>query len=180
MSDHWLAIVGVVLGLLAIAIAVPPLLQMVFGRPKLEFKPDEFMDENGKMLLLAIKNKPTANRFLRRLGVEREMGNVLAYFDIQEQGSRRFFLKDISARVTCAATREQGLLARALPLFTSGVMVLHNRAGIAGVIDGRHDDLRPIGAGHYTAIFTIVCGEQVHKFEKNFTVADTEAFTIWV
>jgi hypothetical protein len=180
MSDHWLAIVGVVLGLFAIAMAAPPLLQMMFGRPKLEFKPDEFMDENGKMLLLAIKNKPTANRFLRRLGVEREMGNVLAYFDIQEQGSKRFFLKDISARVTCAATQEHGLLARALPLFTSGVMVLHNRAGTAGIIDGRHDDLRPIGAGHYTAIFTIVCGEQVHKFEKNFTVADSEAFTIWV
>jgi hypothetical protein len=178
MSDHWLAIVGVALGLLAIAMAIPPMLQMMFGRPKLEFKPDEFTDENGKMLLLGIKNRATG--FLRRLGVEREMGNVLAYFDIQEQGSKRFFLKDISARVACAATQEQGLLARALPLFTSGVLVLHNRAGTAGIIDGRKGDLRPIGVGHYTAIFTIVCGEQVHKFEKNFTVADTEAFTIWV
>jgi hypothetical protein len=93
--DTDLAIAGVALGLVAIVMAAPPLLQMLYGRPRLDFSFDEFTgpDDDGKQLLIAMKNKRTESRFLRKIGVERTVGTVLAYFDIQEQGTKRFVKK---------------------------------------------------------------------------------------
>jgi hypothetical protein len=85
-----LGIVGIVIGLVALAVAIPPLFQMLYGRPRLEFLTDEFTGPDGKSLLIAIKNQPTRSRFLRKIGVEREIGNVLAYLDIQQQGTGQY------------------------------------------------------------------------------------------
>jgi hypothetical protein len=164
-----LGIVGIVIGLVALAVAIPPLFQMLYGRPRLEFLTDEFTGPDGKSLLIAIKNQPTRSRFLRKIGVEREIGNVLAYLDIQQQGTGLFVAKDVSGRMHCSPTREDGLLlARALPNFTTGVEVIFTTEANSGVVDARSDQLRPIGEGDYTAHVTIICGEQVHRISKNF------------
>jgi hypothetical protein len=93
--DTYLAIAGIVIGLAATVMAIPPLFQMMFGRPRLEFHADDFTGPDGKLLLIAIKNTKTKSRFLRKIGVEREVGNVHAFIDIQEQGTNRFVRKDI-------------------------------------------------------------------------------------
>lgn len=178
--DTDLAIVGIGIGLAAVAMAVPPLFQMIFGRPQLEFTADEFTGPDGKLLLIAVKNKKTKSRFLRKIGVEREVGNLLAYLDIQEQGTGRFVAKDISAQLSNAATREAGLSVRALPSFTVGVSVVHTHNSDTGIVDARSNELRPISEGDYTAHATIVCGEQVHQLRRNFKVGKTEHLTIWV
>jgi hypothetical protein len=181
------AVVGVALGLVAIAMAAPPLLQMVYGRPRLEFAAEEFTGPDGKQLIIGIKNQRTASRFLRKLGVEREIGNVIAYLDIQEQGTKRFVKKDVFALLHCAPTRESGLLARALPGFSVGVTVVHTRGAQSWVIDARSTDnigaddySVSIGAGDYTMFATVVCAEQVHKITRNFKVGNDQHLTFWV
>jgi hypothetical protein len=180
--DTDLAIVGIVIGLIAVVIAVPPLLQMLYGRPRLEFSFDEFTGPNddGKQLLIAIKNKRTESRLLRKIGVERTVGNVLAYFDIQEQGTNRFIKKDISGLLHCAPTRESGLLGRALPAFTLGISIVHTRGTVTCIIDPKSEPLESIGTGDYTVFATIICGEQVHKIRKNFKVGKAPHLTFWV
>ena len=79
--DTVLAIAGLVIGLIAMVMAIPPLLQMFFGRPKIEFEADEFTGPDGKQIILSIKNRPIASRLLRMLGVTRDVANVLAYFE---------------------------------------------------------------------------------------------------
>jgi hypothetical protein len=178
--DTALAIVGIVIGLAAVAMAIPPLFQMIFGRPQLEFKADEFAGPDGKLLLIGVKNERIKSRFLRKIGVEREVGNLLAYLDIQEQGTGKFVAKDISARLSNTATREEGLSVRALPLCTVGVLVVHAHDSHTGIVDARSDELRPISEGEYTAHATIVCGEKVHQLKKSFKVGKAEHLTIWV
>jgi hypothetical protein len=178
--DTDLAIACILIGILALVMAVPPLLQMFYGRPRLEFTTDEFTGPDGKLLLVAIKNKKTENRLLRNLGVQREIGDVLAYLDIQEQGSGRFIAKDVSAKLSAAATRQEGLLVRAHPLFTIGVIVISQRGSAAGIVDARANELRPISEGDYLAQATIVCGEQIHKIERSFKIGKAEHLTIWV
>jgi hypothetical protein len=53
---------------------VPPLLQMIYGRPQLEFAADEFTGPDSKQLIVGIKNQRTGSQLLRTLGVEREIG----------------------------------------------------------------------------------------------------------
>ena len=114
-------------------------------------------------------------------GRQRETGNILAYLDIQEQGTGKFIGKDISGLVNCGPTRETGLMIRAYPLFTSGVSIVHTRGADSWIIDARADgDLKPIAAGDYTAFVTIVCGERVHKVSRNFKVGSAEHLTIWI
>jgi hypothetical protein len=167
--------------------AAPPLLQMAYGRPRLEFAADEFTGPDGKQLIIAIKNQSTRSRLLRRLGVEREIGNVIAYFDVQEQGTKRFLKKDVFGLLHCAPTRESGLLARALPGFTVGITVVHSRGHESWIIDARSTDnigagnySVSIGAGDYTVLAQIICGEQVHKVTSNFKVSNEQHLTCWV
>jgi hypothetical protein len=127
-----------------------------------------------------VKNSRRKSRFLRKIGVEREIGNVLAYLDIQEQGTNRFIRKDIFGLLHCAPTREQALvLARSFPGFTVGVSVVSHKVG-AEIIDARAESPIPINPGDYTAYVSIFCGEQIHKIRRNFKVGKEQHETFWV
>ena len=178
--DAALAIVGIVLSLAAIVMAAPPLLQMLCGRPRLEFAADEFTGPDGKQLLITIKNKRIDSRFLRKIGVERVIGNVLAYFDIQEQGTNKFIKKDISGFLHSAASRESGVLVSARPAFTLGIPIVHTKDTNTWIVDARSEELETIGAGNYTVIATIICGGQVHVVRKNFKVGTAPHLSFWV
>jgi hypothetical protein len=178
--DTGLAVAGVVLAVVAIVMAAPPLLQMIYGRPRLEFDYQEFTGTDGKQLIIRIKNQVT-NRLLRKLGVERETGDVLAYFNIQEQGTNRFVKKDVSALLQCAPLREAGILARSLPAFSVGLVVVHAKDDTTWIIDAKGEaNFQQIGVGDYTALATIICREQVQHVRRNFKVGAAPHLTFWV
>ena len=185
--DTGLAVAGVVLGLAAIIMAAPPLLQMIYGRPRLEFAADEFTGPDGKQLLIHIKNESTKSRFLRKIGVERQIGDIIAYIDIQEQGTNKFIKKHVFGLIHSAPTRESGLLARARPGLSVGIVVVHSKDAATWIIDGRAKDNiesgnyeTAIGAGDYTAFVTVICGEQVHNIKRDFKVGTAQHLTAWV
>jgi hypothetical protein len=113
---------------------------------------------------------------------------VIAYFDIQEQGTKKFVKKDVFGLLQNAPTRESGLLARARPGFSAGIVVVHTKDATTWIIDGRANDNNieggdytpVIAAGDYTVFVTIVCGEQVHKLTRNFKVGTAQHLTFWV
>ena len=186
MAWDWgiaLGIAGLVIGVPALIMAVPPFFQMLWGRPRLDISFDEHTNEDGKQLIVSIKNRHTENRFLRGIGVEREIGNVLGFFDIQEQRTNKFIKQHLSAYVSCPPTREMGLLVRALPLFHVGLHLVHARDDKCWIIDGRtveNSEFEELPRGDYLARVTVVCGEQVHNRARAFRVGKSQHETFWI
>jgi hypothetical protein len=99
MAMDWgiaLGVAGIAVGVPALAMAIPPFFQMVRGRPNLAITVDEATSEDGKQLIVSIQNKETGGRFLKKIGVEREIGNILGFFDVQEQGTNRYIKRHVS------------------------------------------------------------------------------------
>jgi hypothetical protein len=182
-----LGIIGVALSSIALVLSLMALLlvfQMFWGRPELRLAADEFTGSEGKILLIQVKNLPTG-KWGRRLGVERQTGQVQASFDIQEQGSKKFIVKSVPGLIQCPPIRESGLLMQALPGFTIGVVVLgfgKNASGkeMPGIVDVRAGEITiPINEGHYTVYVHVFCGEQIYNFRKDLKVGSKPHQTFW-
>jgi hypothetical protein len=180
VGDHWLAIAGVILGVLAIVMAIPPLFQMFFGRPKLTFEADDFTGPDGRILVINAKNDPVRNRFLRWLGVERESTELLAFFDIQELGTGKILVRAVSGLMQCVPLRTIGPVARSFVGFSVGLTVIGTRQGHAHIVDPRHQQGGiPIAPGHYLARITIIRGQYSYKIDQRFRIETEDHRTIW-
>src|SRR3984893_17823850 len=84
--DTYLSITGIVLGLVALAMAVPPFIQMFFGAPQIIIRLDhrQLINPNGKSLQVHVTNDIISGKWLRRLRVMRQPTDILAYFSISE------------------------------------------------------------------------------------------------
>jgi hypothetical protein len=150
-----------VIGVIALVVgimAIPTILQMFFGRPRLTFEADDFTGPEGRILIIAIKNQPVKNSFLRLIGVEREAGDIIASFGIQELGTGRIIAGSVTGLLNCVPLRTTGLTARALPNSTVGLVIISTRRGSASIVDARPERIMPIAAGHYVARIAISRG----------------------
>jgi hypothetical protein len=177
--DTDLAIVGIVLGVGAIILAVPPFFQMLFGRPDIAFETADFTGPKGRTLSIKIKNRPVTNRLLRSIGVEREVGDILAYIGIQKQGTNEIIVPAIPGLLQCIPLQTIGLQARSLPGFAVSLTVIHTLNGAATVVDARPDNIIPISAGLYVASITIVRGDRDYKIAQSFTIGKLDHQTVW-
>lgn len=177
-----LEVAGFAVGVIALVVgimAIPTILQMFFGRPHLTFEADDFTGPDGRILVLAIKNPPITNRFLRLVGVEREAGDIIAFFDIQELGTGKLIARTVTGLLQCAALQTMGLQARSLPGFTVGLTVIATRDGNASIVDARPERAIPIGPGHYIAHIALVRGQDTYRIDQHFRVAKIDHETIW-
>lgn len=173
---------SLIIGVIALSfsfLAVPPILQMLFGRPKIVLGTDEFTGPDGKQLLITVRNRAT-EKWLRRFLVERQIGNVLGFFDIQRLGSNEVVSADNSALMSCAPTRETGLLVRAMPAFTAGFPIIHFRENRAWIVNARLDDYVVLGTGPYIVNAQVICGEQVCRIVKQIRIGADAHTTFWV
>lgn len=173
-------IAGFVIGVIALVFGVASFIQVYAGRPSLQFEAEEFTGTEGRILVLAIKNQSVKNPLLKVFRVAREVGNILGYVDVQQQGTGIFVRRNLSGWLNCAATRELGILARAMPGFTVGMTIASTRNGQAAIIDGKDPEtLIPLPEGHYTAYMTVVCGDEVHQLKQNFQVGQQDYQMMW-
>lgn len=179
MSDHWLAIVGVVLGVAAIVMGVPPLFQMFFGRTRLTFEADDFTGTDGRILVIAIRNPPVANRFLRFIGVERETSDVTGFFDIQELGTQKIVVRSVAGQMQTTNLRQIGLQGRSMPGFTVGLLVIATRNGEASIISAHPEEVITIQPGHYIAHIAVVRGQDTYRIDQGFRVSTIDHETGW-
>jgi hypothetical protein len=177
-----LEVAGFIVGVIALLVgimAIPTILQMFFGRPRLTFEADDFTGPDGRILVIAIKNPPITNRFLRLVGVERETGDVIAFFDVRELGTGRIMVRSVTGLLQCAPLQTIGLQARALPGFTVGLTVIGTREGVASIIDARPERSIPIAPGHYSAHIAVMRGQDTYRIDQIFRVATVDHETIW-
>jgi hypothetical protein len=173
---------GFIVGIIALLVsimAIPTILQMFFGRPRLTFEADDFTGPEGRILVLAIKNPPITNRFLRLMGVERESGDVIAFFDIQELGTGKLIARTVTGLLQCAPLQTIGLQARSLPGFTVGLTVISTRESSASIVDARPEKVIAISPGHYIAHIAVVRGQDTYRIDQTFTVGRVDHETIW-
>ena len=88
--DTYLSFVEIILGLLAIAMATPTFIQMIFGAPSITIEciggRYARCPEN---LACVIRNMPIESRFLRCLCVTRDIAEVSVVFKIHEYGTNK-------------------------------------------------------------------------------------------
>ena len=65
--DTILSVVGLIVGLVALAFALPPFFQMMGGGPNVRVSFDESNEQGARFLLCRIHNLPIRNRALTRL-----------------------------------------------------------------------------------------------------------------
>lgn len=179
MSDHWLAIIGMALGVAAIIMAAPPLFQMLFGRTRLTFEADDFTGTDARILVIAIKNPPVNNRFLRLIGVERETSDITGFFDIQELGTGKVIVRSVAAQMQTTNLRQFGLQGRSMPGFTVGLTVIATRDGQAKIISAHQEESIVIPPGHYIAHIAVVRGQDTYKINQNFRISTIDHETGW-
>ncbi|MGA7675507.1 MAG: hypothetical protein WCA78_10765 [Rhizomicrobium sp.] len=59
-----LGMIGIFISIVALVMAISPLAQMLWGRPKLSFEFTEFTGSDGKNLIFCVKNKPVTSSLL--------------------------------------------------------------------------------------------------------------------
>jgi len=173
---------GFIVGVVALVVgtmAIPTILQMFYGRPRLTFEADDFTGPEGRILVLAIKNPPISNKFLRLVGVEREAGDIIGFFDIQELGTGRLIARTVTGLLNCAPLQTIGLQARSLPGFTVGMTVISTREGLAHIVDARPERSISISPGHYIAHIAVVRGQDTYRVDQTFRIARVDHETIW-
>jgi len=175
-------IASFIIGVIALAVglmAIPTILQMFFGRPHLVFEADDFTGPEGRILVLKINNPPITNKFFRLCRVEREAGEVMGFFDIQELGTGRIVASTVAGLMQCAPLETMGLSARTLPGFSVGMTVIGTRNGQAQIVDARPARTEPIASGRYVARIVIQRGQDTYRIDQTFRVSDVDHETIW-
>jgi hypothetical protein len=175
-----LGITGVVIGLPALAMAVSPFCQMIWGRPKLAIKFVEFTGTEGKDLICSIVNIPIKNKILKWIGVRREAGDLYVSFDIIEEGSNRLLFGSIPGVINDAAARKLALVSRARPNFPSVVSVILCRNSKTIVHDPRGPKLIAINPGYYRARVLIACDDDSQIADKSMKIDNDMVKTNWI
>jgi hypothetical protein len=177
--DTHLAIGGIVLGVIAITMATPPLLQMIWGRPKLEIgQADPIVADNHKMLFIMITNIPVTNRFLKFLGVEREIGHVGVTFDIRRIGGE-YISRGVTASLLNRATHQGDITAEAHPGVPVYVRVISHGKVSALFVDNWRNPLPNIPPGFYEICANIRRGDKNFLTRMEFTIGDNCHQTSW-
>jgi hypothetical protein len=175
-----LGVIGVGLGVPALAVAIPPFFQMMWGRPQLEIQFVEFTGTDGKDLMCSILNKPVKNRFLKAVGVRRDSGDLNASFDLLEEGSGKLLLRAMTANIHDATARVNALVVRSRPHFHCGFSVILCRDNKTFVHDPRQQALIEIPSGHYRARVLVVCDDQPYVVQKAMQLDANPVNTCWI
>ncbi len=97
--DNW-EWAGIVLAGVGLAMAVPSIFQMFWGRPALKVKFENGIKEAERFLPVYLSNPPIKNKFLKTLGVRRgTIQSITAQFRISELGSNTIVITSRQGRL---------------------------------------------------------------------------------
>lgn len=189
---EWWDLAGLIMGGIGVAaflMAAQPLIQVVWGRPKLEADFDDWVDPQGsKFLEASLINIPVTSRWLKRLGVRRDtIGEVTAFFKIFEVGSEREMTDSIAARFR---TESDGVRYRVpLPASVYSIKcgIVAQKRGDSHVIvietpadQNNSGELTHLQPGTYRVAITFVCGDHIVRAESRLVVNRSASRTHWV
>ena len=175
-----LGIIGIILSLVALIMAVSPLAQMLWGRPKLSFEFTEFTGSDGKNLIFTVRNKPVDSAFLRSIGVRRETGEINASINIYRQGTTQIVQMQIPAMINDPVKRNIDYVAHCRPHFHAAFAVIHCVPQGPSLYDPRQEAYITLPSGLYDAVIQVVCGDQCYQNKKLFRADSDPTNTNWL
>lgn len=177
--------VGLLFGLIALVMAVPPAFQMFWGGPKLRL---DFRELNGseiKRLFCSISSVPIQNRMLRRIGVRRDPAVVSATFRICEAGSNRVVLDTAQANlIEIGSPQSRGSIVATIHHPDFGVTfdcAFHGKdRDHADALDPFKNTVVPLPPGRYRVDIDVLCGEKLLSRWQEMTVGTRSDHTYWL
>ncbi|MBI2170778.1 MAG: hypothetical protein HYU30_01980 [Chloroflexi bacterium] len=176
--DTW-TLVGILLGGVALILATPTFLQMLFGQPKLVVLLDTHEGDTIKKLYAAVQNPPTQNRLLRLIGIKRDtIPEIMGYYSVKEDGTRRQVCYGVIAEFF--RTETDIFVRGSLPPYRIAI-----RAEIATwesdkvTLTKRANNLL-IEPGYYEAELVVVEAEKEHKVKRRFAVGQRRTEFRWL
>ncbi|MCH7737627.1 MAG: hypothetical protein IH872_09550 [Chloroflexi bacterium] len=179
----WIGVAAFVIGVVALVMAFPPLIQAIFGRPriKVSFTSSEKRPQN-RILECGISNTPITKGVLNLFRIDRQAAEDLwAPFDIIEshEGGKVFDAVPVINTHTGVTAQRVRLAASSIPS-TFGVAVVDLEAQIvyAGLEKSTETMLKP---GLYNVNVTVVNGgKKQSPVNQQMVVQRSEPYAYWV
>jgi hypothetical protein len=181
-APAWETHASLIIGVVALVLAVLSLLQVFFGRPKIEFDFKTSTNKTDTALICYIRNRGIRSKFLRWLGVHRSPVEISADFGISEWNTNREIV--LLERAIIHTDSQTGLHVD-LPFAVSPARVLivvHPEKEEAFI--SRNNGAKtgiPLPTGTYVAHIDVITAHQgLHTAHHRFTVGIEPASTYWV
>ena len=162
-----------IIGAVAFLMAVPSLLQMYFGRPKIHVEFRFYEDELNRYLVCEIYNLFVTRRLLKLLGVRRSTAeDVHGLVSITEEGTKRIILADDPAAIV-QQRRQFGYRVSIPASFQPHSIGLIGQTKSDRSVEIMHETKRrPIAAGFYIAHVKIIETDNVIEASTKFEVGE--------
>ncbi len=159
--------------------AVPPLIRMIWGRPKIlvHYEIEDMVD--CRFLTCHVYNEPILKGFLYWLRVPRDSAeDVRAEFEVLDYNTNKVMCSKITTSIktqTGVAMERISLPASVLPA-TFPIVFAPREIGLVGVANDARTHL-PIG--RYEARIEILFSNILYKKKRSFLVIDKYPFVYW-
>ena len=173
-----------VIALVLAIIALPPVLQMVWGRPNVDVIFSDSKDKRNqrKYLHCQIVNLPLENRLLQRLGVyRRPIDDVHAFFSVEDIKTHKMVVTDIMASIYTTQNAEQ-MISVSLPASTIPALINLVEArndGYTNTIAHYEAKNIKLPVGEYRAFIRVKTSEKGKEFRRNFFVGNKQEDLHW-
>jgi hypothetical protein len=178
-------ITALVIGVLALIMAVPSALQMFFGRPRLRIAFEYSDVDVARRLVCIIRNAPIENAFLKRI-VVRDQVAISANFLMRETGNDRVmldtsraYLIDFGENQERAKPRPRVILSDYWPaMFTCVVHMRENQYATAMNLETDQTVILP--PGRYRVEIIVTGGHAPLSVHREFTIGQRPDTTYWL
>lgn len=180
--SNWRWIVPLAVGVVALALAVSPALQMFYGKPQL-FVGNGTRDLGNKTALQCwIFNFPIKNKWLKKIGVKRATAEgISCTYTIQESGSGKIIVPEVVPKmITYGGEPAQrvDLPSGTVPV-TVCVVDIDNNTGVVTSFHDFGEREIPIPMGRYSVIMRIDFSDISGVFTKDFMVIYEAPYSYW-
>jgi hypothetical protein len=185
---QWIGIICGIAALVLGVMAVPSILQMVFGRPRVVWNFEKFVDRQERALGIFLRNPPISNAFLKRLHVRRDaVQSLTGTLRISEAGSSKILVPilHITFYLDETLADPQGMSRITLPpTYSVGasfpIVQWDNKDKKAYVVPDRLRKKFALAPGYYQVeIMLIVDGMPLDHIAKRFVVGGKADDLIW-
>ncbi|MDR3577201.1 MAG: hypothetical protein P4L50_25345 [Anaerolineaceae bacterium] len=176
-----------VIALLVAIITLPTVIQMFFGKPKIDIIPHLHIGDNGyRTLRCYIANAPIKSKILRWMGIVRSDAEVGCDFAIFEMGTNRKIVEFVRPVLYGESHESRHLRIVAGMVPARIIIVHHNDLGAKIWNDDQIDKVNnddtgvPLSKGYYMAnISAIISNYGVISKQLEFTIGETPSKTYW-
>jgi hypothetical protein len=174
--DTYLAIVGIVLALVAIAVAVPPFIQMFWGAPKLSLGLSDDYHGSTKRLTVDVRSRMVTRKWLRKMNVIRQPTEALVDFSISEAGKTIVPM----VRANLITEKEHGKQVTISTVFPAIFVPIICEDGNVKVVRDQEDEEILLKRGRYRIDIDLLFGhDRMIKGHAEFIVGDTPENSYW-